>query len=70
MKGLKEIINFGNRVRTASSAINIANPVKSPKIIVGMKFERTKIEKPKMIVMLVKKIALPILSWHVKTVFS
>ena len=48
-------------MRTASNAINIASPVNNPKIMVGMKLDNIKIEKPKIIVMLVKKIALPIL---------
>ena len=61
-KGLIDIISLGNKVKTASNAINIANPVNKPKIIVGIKFERTNIEKPKIIVILVKKMALPILS--------
>jgi hypothetical protein len=59
---LKDIINFGNRVKTAIRATNIAKPVNKPKIIVGMKFERINIENPKIIVIPVKKIALPILS--------
>jgi hypothetical protein len=61
-KGLKLIISFGNNVSTANRAINIASPVNKPKIIVGIKLDRTKIEKPNIIVILVKNIALPILS--------
>ena len=34
-------------------------PVNTPKYIVGMKFENTKIEKPKIIVIEVFKIATP-----------
>ena len=44
-------------------AINIASPVNTPNIIVGIKLERIRTEKPKIIVMLVKNIALPILLW-------
>ena len=58
---MKKIISLGSRVRTASKAINIARPVNNPKIIVGMKLDNIKMENPKIIVMLVKKIALPIL---------
>ena len=57
-----DISNFGKRVKTASKAINIASPVNSPNIIVGTKLDSTSIEKPNIIVILVKKIALPMLS--------
>tara|TARA_Y100000748_G_C15061651_1_gene318843 strand:- start:7 stop:144 length:138 start_codon:yes stop_codon:yes gene_type:complete len=43
--------------------MNIARPVNNPKIIVGIKLDITSIENPKIIVIPVKKIALPILSW-------
>ena len=52
--------NLGSSVRTDIKATNIAKPVKAPNIIVGIKFERIKIEKPKMTVTPVKNIALPI----------
>ena len=61
MKGLKVISSFGKSVNTASKAISIASPVNIPKIIVGTKLDMIRIEKPNIIVMLVKKIALPIL---------
>ena len=58
-KGLKTRSSFGNRVRTETNASSIAIPVKTPKYIVGMKFDKTKIEKPKTIVIEVFKIAIP-----------
>ena len=45
-RGLKIINNDGNKVNEAKSAVNIAKPVKSPKYIVGIKFDKDKIEKP------------------------
>ena len=62
LNGLNDIINFGKSVKTANKATSIANPVNNPNIIVGTKLDRTSIEKPNIIVMLVKKIALPMLS--------
>ena len=62
LNGLSETSNLGKSVNTASNAINIASPVNSPKITVGTKLDNIRIEKPNIIVMLVKKIALPILS--------
>ena len=59
---MKLKISFGSKVNTASKAIIIARPVNNPNIMVGMKLDNTKIEKPKTIVMLVKNIALPMLS--------
>ena len=38
-------------MRAAIRAINIASPVNRPKYIVGMKFDRIRIEKPMIIVM-------------------
>ena len=58
--GLIDMSNLGSSVRTDIKATNIAKPVKAPNIIVGIKFERIKIEKPKMTVTPVKNIALPI----------
>tara|TARA_B100001758_G_C18320258_1_gene562800 strand:- start:84 stop:263 length:180 start_codon:yes stop_codon:yes gene_type:complete len=55
------IISLGNKVSTASNAINIASPVNKPKIIVGMKLDKIRIENPNIIVTLVKNIALPML---------
>ena len=58
-KGLSTSNNFGKRVSTEMSASNIAIPVKTPKYIVGIKFDNTKIEKPKTIVIEVFNIATP-----------
>ena len=44
--GWNNINKEGNNVNEANRAVNIATPVKSPNYIVGMKFERDKIEKP------------------------
>ena len=57
-------IRLGNKVRTNIIARNIAIPVKTPKYIVGMKFERISIEKPKIIVIDVFNIATPTVEWH------
>ena len=57
-------IKLGNKVSTSIIANNIAIPVKTPKYIVGMKFERTSIEKPKIIVIDVFNIATPTVEWH------
>ena len=62
LNGLNDISSFGKSVKTANKATNIASPVNNPNIIVGTKLDKTSIEKPNIIVMLVKKIALPILS--------
>ena len=58
-KGLKLIKKLGNKVKTSNIASNIASPVNIPKYIVGMKFDRTKIEKPNTIVIEVLSIAIP-----------
>ena len=52
-------MSFGNSVRTDISASNIAIPVNTPKYIVGIKLDKTKIEKPKTIVIDVFNIATP-----------
>ena len=49
-KGLNTIINRGNNVNAVISAINIARPVRRPKRIVGIKYDKTKIENPAIIV--------------------
>ena len=49
-KWLKTNIKDGSKVKTEIIANNIANPVKIPKQIVGMNLDKTKIEKPKTIV--------------------
>ena len=56
-----EISNLGSSVSTNTSATSIANPVKVPNMIVGMKFDRIRIEKPNITVIPVKNIALPML---------
>ena len=43
-------MSFGKRVKTDIKASNIAIPVKIPKYIVGIKLDKTKIEKPNTIV--------------------
>ena len=58
-KGLNFINNAGKRVRTDNIANIIAIPVNKPKYIVGIKFEKIKIEKPKTIVIDVFRIATP-----------
>ena len=52
-------ISLGNNVKTEIIANNIAIPVNTPKYIVGIKFEKTKIENPKTIVIEVFSIAVP-----------
>ncbi len=49
-KGLNTIINRGNSVNAVTSAINIARLVRRPKRIVGIKYDKTRIEKPAIIV--------------------
>ena len=58
-KGLRTNIKDGSKVKTEIIANNIANPVKIPKQIVGMNLDKTKIEKPKTIVIEVFRIATP-----------
>ena len=57
--GFIKTINDGSKVKTEIIANSIAKPVKIPKYIVGINFDRTKIEKPNTIVIEVFKIALP-----------
>jgi hypothetical protein len=57
--GLRERINFGNKVKTDIIANIIAIPVNTPKYIVGIKLDKTKIENPNTIVIEVFKIATP-----------
>ena len=64
------IINFGKSVNTEIKANNIAIPVKTPKYIVGMKFDNTKIEKPNTIVMDVFKIEPGYYAWIMRGDFS
>ena len=49
-KGLNTIINRGNNVNAVISAINIARPVRRPNRIVGIKYDKTRIENPAIIV--------------------
>ena len=62
--GLINKIKDGSKVNTEIIANNIAIPVKIPKYIVGIKFDKTKIEKPKTIVIEVLSIALPTVPWQ------
>ncbi len=55
-------------MRTEIKANNIAIPVKTPKYIVGIKLDKTKIEKPKTIVIEVLRIAIPTVLWHLSRV--
>ena len=57
--GLKTNIKDGSKLKTEIIANSIANPVNIPKQIVGMNLDKTKIEKPKTIVIEVFKIATP-----------
>jgi len=43
-------MSSGSNVNAVTIAINIASPVSSPNRIVGIKFEKTRIENPAMIV--------------------
>jgi hypothetical protein len=47
----------------------MANPVNIPKYIVGIKFDKTKIENPNTIVIEVLSIAIPTVEWHFFKVF-
>ena len=47
----------------------MAIPVKIPKYIVGIKFDKIRIENPKTIVMDVFNMALPTVEWHSLIVF-
>ena len=61
---MKIRIKAGRSVNTESKASNIAIPVNTPKYIVGIKFENTKIEKPNTIVIEVFNIATPTVEWQ------
>ena len=52
-------ISEGRRVKTEIIANNMAKPVKKPKYIVGIKFDKTKMENPNTIVIDVFNIAIP-----------
>ena len=49
----------GSKVKTEIIANNIAIPVNTPKQIVGINLEKTRIEKPKIIVIEVLSMATP-----------
>ena len=66
--GLSINISLGKSVNTEIIASNIAIPVKIPKYIVGIKFDKTKIEKPNTIVIEVFKMAMPTVLWHLSKV--
>jgi hypothetical protein len=66
---LKEISILGSNVKTAISATNIAKPVKTPNIIVGIKLDMIRIENPNITVIPVKNIAFPIVEWQISIVF-
>ena len=61
-------MSFGNRVKTDIKASNIAIPVNTPKYIVGIKLDKTKIENPKIMVIEVLSIATPTVLWNLSTV--
>ena len=52
-KGFHCKISLGSTVSAAIRAISIAAAVNTPKYIVGMKLENTRMEKPMMMVMVV-----------------
>ena len=54
----------GNNVKTEIIANSIAIPVKTPKYIVGIKLDKTKIENPNTIVIDVFSIATPTVAWQ------
>ena len=64
LKGLNTKIKDGNNVKTDIIANSIANPVKTPKYIVGIKLDKTKIENPNTIVIDVFSIATPTVEWQ------
>ena len=64
-KGFIKVIKAGKRDKTNNIANNIAIPVKIPKYIVGIKFDKTSIENPKTIVIEVFNIAIPTVEWQV-----
>ena len=61
-------MSFGKRVKTDNKASSIAIPVKTPKYIVGIKLDKTKIENPKTMVIEVFSIATPTVLWHLSIV--
>ena len=63
-------INVGNKVKTDIIANSMAIPVNTPKYIVGINLDRTKIENPNTIVIDVFNIATPTVEWQVFNVSS
>ena len=68
LKGLSTISKDGNNVKTDIIANSIAIPVKTPKYIVGIKLDKTKIENPNTIVIDVFSIATPTVEWQYSSV--
>ena len=64
LKGLSTKSKDGNKLKTDIIANSIANPVKTPKYIVGIKLDKTKIENPNTIVIDVFSIATPTVEWQ------
>ena len=64
LKGLSTKSKDGNNVKTDIMANNIAIPVKTPKYIVGIKLDKTKIENPNTIVIDVFSMATPTVEWQ------
>lgn len=60
--GFTSTISFGNKVSTASNAMNMASAVNTPNRMVGIKFEKTNMENPKIMVNDVYSTALPMLA--------
>jgi hypothetical protein len=50
-RGLKIMTNKGNKVKLLKSATAIAIPVRKPKYIVGIKFDKVRTENPTVTVM-------------------
>ena len=70
LKGLSIKSKDGNNVKTEIIANSIAIPVKTPKYIVGIKLDKTKIENPNTIVIDVFNIATPTVAWQYLSVLS
>ena len=64
LKGLNTKSKDGSRVKTEIIASSIAIPVKTPKYIVGIKLDKTKIENPNTIVIDVFSMATPTVEWQ------
>ena len=64
LKGLSTKSKDGNNVKTEIIANSIAIPVKTPKYIVGIKLDKTKIENPNTIVIDVFSMATRSVEWQ------